>query len=153
MGSSTVTPIIDTISDEYAAAHRHTPPSSTTASSNTDDTSNKDDSTQSDANDVSNGTNDVTNADIETMKRESERYVSRSPPYNPAVGNKVRNPPRPQGLATDATYRSSGAPGAAKGRPPAVTANAGTTAQPKRNVVRRSAGLRPGYMRADVRPS
>ncbi|KAI9441294.1 hypothetical protein H4582DRAFT_2055251 [Lactarius indigo] len=67
-----------------------------------------------------------------SMKKELERYVSRSPPYNPASGNKVRNPPRSQGLATDATYRSSGAPGAATGRPPAVTANVGTTAQPKR---------------------
>ncbi|KAH9160427.1 hypothetical protein EDB89DRAFT_2249004 [Lactarius sanguifluus] len=132
MGSNTVAPTVDTISEEHAAVHRHIPPSSTTASANTDDTSNKDDSTQSDTNDVSNVTNDVTNADIETMKRELERYVSRSPPYNPAAGNKVRNPPRPQGLATDAAYRSSGAPGAAKGRPPAVTANAGTTAQPKR---------------------
>ncbi|KAH9006520.1 hypothetical protein EDB86DRAFT_3070513 [Lactarius hatsudake] len=94
-----------------------------------DDASNKDDNTQSDTNDVPKGTNDAIDADVETMKRVLERYIPRSPPYNPAAGNKVRNPPRSQGQATDAAYRSSGA---AKGRPPAVTANVGTTAQPKR---------------------
>jgi hypothetical protein len=60
------------------------------------------------------------------MNREMERYVSRSPPYNPAAGKPA---PRPQGLGTNLAYQPSGAP---KGRPPAVTAHAGTTAQPKR---------------------
>ena len=57
------------------------------------------------------------------MNEEMERYVPRSPPNKPTAGSQVRNPPRSQGFATN---------GAPKGRPPAVTANAGTTAQPKR---------------------
>ncbi|KAH9042553.1 hypothetical protein EDB85DRAFT_1073586 [Lactarius pseudohatsudake] len=115
-------------------AVQHTPTGTAIgASASADVASSKDDHTQSDVNDVSNDSNDGIDAEIETMNREMERYVSRSPPYNPASGNKawtqVRNPPRSQGVATSTPYQPSGAP---KGRPPAATANAVTTAQPKR---------------------
>jgi len=137
MQSSTVGPIDDTISEEYPVVHHLTPATGSTtgtsasASADVNITSDKDDNlnTQSDANDASNDSSDGIDAEIETMNREMERYVSRSPPYNPAAGNQVRKPPHSQGPATNIAYRSSGAP---KGRPPAVTANAGTTAQPKR---------------------
>lgn len=126
MQSSTVGPINETISDEHTAVHHHTPPSTAIgagASASANVASNKDNNTQSDINDVPNGSTDGIDADIEIMNREMERYAPRSPPYNPAAGNQVRNPP---------VNNANRPPGAPKGRPPAVTANPGTTAQPKR---------------------
>ncbi|KAF8273490.1 hypothetical protein EI94DRAFT_1237420 [Lactarius quietus] len=128
MQYTTVGPIDDTISEEHAAVHLHIP-TSTAIDSSTDVVSTKDDNTQSDTGDISNSSSDGINADseIETMNREMERYVSRSPPYNPAAGNQA---PRTQCMGTKTASRPS--PCTPKGRPPAVTSVVGTTAQPKR---------------------
>jgi len=74
--------------------------------------------------DISLGSSDVEDPEITAMKEEMIRYVNRGPPRQPQAshGHAVPQKPRP------APQPVAGAP---KGRPPAITLGAGTTAKPK----------------------